>query len=111
MNLWSHIYFMRGLFPFHPWIMVGDFNAILELCENKGGVMHLEPSSFLLWDSIYSLHLVHIKPGNGLFTWNNRRVGEYWIVEMLDHSLVSSFWVGGGWSTYSEILDWRGSDH
>lgn len=46
--------------------------------------MRLEPSSFLFWNSISSLHLVDINPGNGLFTWNNRRVGEYWIAERLD---------------------------
>lgn len=90
---------------------MGDFNAIIELSEKKGGVMRLDPSSFLFRDSISSLHLVDIKSGNGLFTWNNRRVGEYWIAERLDRFLVSSSWVGGGWSTSFEIFDWRGSDH
>ncbi|XP_057812846.2 uncharacterized protein LOC131026858 [Cryptomeria japonica] len=42
-----------------------DFNAILELCEKKGGVKRLEPSSILLWDSISDLNLVDIKPSNG----------------------------------------------
>ncbi|XP_059075377.1 uncharacterized protein LOC131875313 [Cryptomeria japonica] len=73
--------------------------------------MWLEPSSVLFQDSISRLHLVDIKPSNGLFTWNNRRVGENWIVERLDRFLVSCFWIGGGWSTNSEVLDWRGSDH
>ncbi|XP_059077093.1 pentatricopeptide repeat-containing protein At3g53360, mitochondrial-like [Cryptomeria japonica] len=38
-------------------------------------------------------------------------MGEGWIAERLDRFLVSNFSVGGGWSTSSEILDWRGSDH
>lgn len=70
-KLWSHITFMCRLFPFHLWIMVGDFNAILDLCEKKDGVMRLEPSSILLGDSISTLNLVDIKSSNGLFTWNN----------------------------------------
>ncbi|GLJ17426.1 hypothetical protein SUGI_0303210 [Cryptomeria japonica] len=53
---------------------------MLELSEKKGGVMQLEPSSFLFRDSISTLNLFDIKLGNGLFTWNNRRdhVAEWW---------------------------------
>ncbi|XP_059076915.1 uncharacterized protein LOC131876138 [Cryptomeria japonica] len=86
-NLWSHVAGMRRLAPFHPWIMAADFNAILELSEKKGGVVRLEPSSVLFQDSISRLQLVDIKPSNGVFTWNNRRVGENWIAEWLDRFL------------------------
>ena len=58
-----------------------------------------------------ALNLVDIKPSNGQYTWNNRRVGDSCIAERLDRFLVSCFWVGGLWSSNSEILDWRGSDH
>ncbi|XP_059066210.1 uncharacterized protein LOC131857552 [Cryptomeria japonica] len=109
--LWSHIRLVRSMAPFHPWIMAGDFNAICELAEKRGGSGRLEPSAFLLRDSINSLNLVDIKPSNGQFTWNNRRVGDYCIAERLDRFLVSCYWVGGMWSSRSEILDWKGSDH
>jgi exonuclease III len=109
--LWSHIRLVRSMMPFYPWIMAGDFNAICELDEKSGGIGRLEPSALLLRDNINSLNLVDIKPNNGRFTWNNRRVGESWIAERLDRFLVSCYWVGGMWSSCSEILDWRGSDH
>ncbi|XP_059066656.1 uncharacterized protein LOC131857894 [Cryptomeria japonica] len=70
--------------------MAGEFNAIIKLSEKKGGVMQLDPSSYLFWDSISTLHLIDIKSSNGLFTWNNRRVGECWIAERLDRFLLVS---------------------
>lgn len=91
--------------------MAGDFNAILELAEKRGGAMRLEQLALLMHGSISSLHLVDIKPRNGQFTWNNRRIGDDCIVERLDHFLVSYFWVGGGCSTYTKILDWMGPYH
>ncbi|XP_059066340.1 uncharacterized protein LOC131061549 [Cryptomeria japonica] len=99
------------LFPYLPWIVAGDFNAILDLTEKRGGNTRLDPSSFLLRDNISALNLVDIKPSNGRFTWNNRREGDRCIAERLDRFMVSYFWVGGLWSSSSEILDWRGSDH
>ncbi len=65
----------------------------------------------LLQDNISTLNLVDIKPSNGHFTWNNQRAGDSCIAERLDRFMVSYFWVGGWWSSKSEIIDWRGSDH
>ena len=45
---WNNIHFVHGLFPYLPWIIAGDFNAILDLSEKRGGVARLEPSSMLL---------------------------------------------------------------
>jgi hypothetical protein len=59
------------MLPFHPWILAGDFNAICELAEKRGGHGRLEPSALLLQDNINFLNLVDIKPINGQFTWNN----------------------------------------
>ena len=58
-----------------------------------------------------ALNIVDIKPSNGQFTLNNRRVGDRCIAERLGFFMVSYFWVGGFWSPSSKILDWRGSDH
>ena len=108
---WNNIHFVRGLFPYLPWIIAGDFNPILDLSEKWGGIARLEPSSVLLRDNISALNLVDIKPSNGQFTWNNRRIGDSCIAERLERFMVSYFWVGGLWSSKSEILDWRGLDH
>ena len=61
--------------------------------------------------NIGSPNLIYVKRGSGIFTWNNRRSGKEAILERLDRFLVSCFWLDIRWSTRSEILDWRGSDH
>jgi len=86
--------------------MGGDFNSILSLEEKRGGLARLGPSSELLRQNIDLLHLSDVKPLNGLFTWNNQRVGNDVISERLDRFLVSCFWQSGSLSLSSEILDW-----
>ena len=109
--VWNNIHLVRSLFPYLPWIIAGDFNAITDLAEKRGGNARLEPSAMLFRDNISSLNLVDIKPSNGQFTWNNKRVGDSCIVKRLNHFMISYFWVGGLWSSSSKILDWRGSNH
>ena len=48
--------------------MVGDFNAIINLEEKRGGIARLGPSSSMLRDNIGSLNLIDVKPGSGIFT-------------------------------------------
>ena len=69
------------------------------------------PSSSMLRDNIGFVNLIDVKPGSRIFTWNNRRSGTQAILERLDRFLVSCFWLDIRWSTRSEILNWRGSDH
>ena len=66
--LWSHIRLIRSMLPFHPWILAGDFNVICELAEKRGGTGRLDPSTFLFFNIINTLNLVHVKPNNGQFT-------------------------------------------
>ena len=95
--VWNNIHLVRSLCPYLPWIIVGDFNAILYLSEKWGANARLEPSFALLRDNMTTLNLVDIKPSNGHFTWNNRRVGDRCIAKRLDRFMVSCFWVGGLW--------------
>ncbi|XP_057871389.2 uncharacterized protein LOC131077832 [Cryptomeria japonica] len=110
-HLWDHINFVRSLEPFLPWILAGDFNVVISMDEKRGGLARLDPSSLLLRDNIGLLNLVDVKPINGVFTWNNRRCGDEAISERLDRFLVSYYWMSRRWTTSSDILDWRGSDH
>ena len=110
-QLWAHIRFIRSLEPLLPWILAGDFNAVISLEEKRGGLARLDQSSNLLRDMIGLLFLIDVKPNNGVFTWNNRRCGGEAISERLDRFLISCYWMDNRWVTSSEILDWRESDH
>ena len=91
LKLRAHIRHVRHCHPFFPWIVAWDFNFFLSLEEKRGGLAHLGPSSKLLRQNIDLLHLFDVKPLNGLFTWNNWRVGNDAISECLDRFLVSCF--------------------
>ena len=111
LKLWEHIRHVRSYHTFLPWIVARDFNSILTLAEKRGEMACLGPSSKLFQKNIDLLHLSDVKPLNGIFTGNNRRVGNDAISECLDRFLVSCFWNCGSLSLSSKILDWRGSDH
>lgn len=71
-QLWAHIRYVRSCAPYLPWILAGDFNAMLCLEEKRGGLPRLGPASELFRSTMDSLALVDVKPSNGIFTWNNR---------------------------------------
>lgn len=106
--LWSHIRFVCSFVTF-PLYLVGYCKAISSLDE-LGGIGCLGPSPWLI-DNMSYLDLVDVLPRNVIFTWNNRRCGNDYISERLDMFLVSYYWVGINWTTYFEILGWKGSDH
>ena len=55
--------------------MAGNFNAITNLEEKKGGISQLGPSSSMLRVNIGFLNLIDVQTGSVIFTWNNRRSG------------------------------------
>lgn len=110
-RLWDHIRYVRSSAPYFPWILGGDFNSILSLDKKRGGWPRLGPTSDLFQAQVDAISVIHVKPSNGVFTWNNRRSGQEAISERLDRFVVSCYCVGGGLITSSEILDWRGSDN
>ncbi|XP_057836070.2 uncharacterized protein LOC131046358 [Cryptomeria japonica] len=110
-KLWAHIRYVRSYAPFLPWILAGDFNAVLSLEEKRGGLPRLGPAADMFRTNVDSLALMDVKPSNGIFTWNNRQSGPEAIAQRLDRFLVSCSWVRGSLVICSEILDWRGSDH
>lgn len=91
--------------------MAGDFNVVSCLVEKRGSIGRLDFAANLLRDNIELLNLVDVKPNNGIFTWNNIRSDENVISKRLDQFLISCYWIGDRWTTSSEILDWKGSDH
>jgi hypothetical protein len=70
-----------------PWILIGDFNAILSSAEKKGGRNFGSPSHNFFVDFVHSNGLVDLGYSGNPFTWNNNRQGLHNIKERLDRGL------------------------
>ena len=72
-----------------PYIIAGDFNVTISAEELKGGTKIRDPFGERLEDLISYWGLLDIKPKNGKFTWNNKRIGPGHIAARIDMVLVS----------------------
>ena len=72
-----------------PFIIAGDFNVTISAEERRGGTKVRDPFGERLEDLISYWGLADIKPKNGKFTWNNKRIGPGHIAARLDRVLVS----------------------
>ena len=61
---------------------------IISLEEKKSGRHRLEEECEVFKDTIEDLVLVNIIPGEGWFTWNNKRVWENHIASNIDRFLI-----------------------
>lgn len=71
------------------WIVGGDFNAILNDAEKKGGCRKARSQINEFKDLVDELALVDIKPNKGWVTWVNNRDRNTMIKERLDRFFTS----------------------
>ena len=102
---------MREISPNVHWVVGGYFNLITSLEEKKGGRNFLEEECDLFRETIKDLVLVDITHGEVLFTWNNKRSGDFHIASRLDWFLVFESIIDLGSEIHSATLSGRGSDH
>lgn len=95
----------------HPFVIGGDFNAILSLEEKYGGSQYISQAhkDFSKW--AVDNHLISINTINGIYTWNNRRVGFSYIAENLDRFFIRTNSDNFNHLVNAEILLEARSDH
>ena len=93
------------------WLLVGDFNLITTLEEEKGGLRREEPEMEKFKDIQEELQLVDIPTINGKYTWNNRRGGNKQIASRLGRFLATENFISKDVYYKATILPCLGSDH
>jgi exonuclease III len=76
-----------------PWLLAGDFNAILAPEEKQGGRDFGSSSHNVFSDFVQVMGLVDLGYNGNPFTWCNKRHGRAKIKERLDHGLSNHDWL------------------
>ncbi|VFQ95191.1 unnamed protein product [Cuscuta campestris] len=94
-----------------PWLCFGDFNAILDQGEKKGG---LPKPSYLIQgfrEALEDAGLLDFPLGGYGFTYDNGRKGDACVEKKLDRFLTSSLWRQKFPLATSTTFDFSSSDH
>ncbi|XP_048492953.1 uncharacterized protein LOC125493541 [Beta vulgaris subsp. vulgaris] len=92
------------------WVIMGDFNSVLNLGERLGSVVTLEEvGSFRKCTRICK---VQDLPTSGpFFTWSNKQEGEQRVFSKIDRVLVNSRWIDNFRNAYAMFISEGISDH
>ena len=91
------ISYIKAIVEDKSWILGEDFNLIRNLDEKKGGIQNLNSVSNHFNSVINDLNLIDVRTSNGIFTWNNKEMGDRGIACMLDRFLLlGSVMMAGG---------------
>uniref|UniRef100_A0A803PQY4 Reverse transcriptase domain-containing protein n=1 Tax=Cannabis sativa TaxID=3483 RepID=A0A803PQY4_CANSA len=86
--LWKEL---EGLRTNEPWVVLGDFNDIVEKGERIGKRAHFTPTAFR--ECTIKCQLEDVKYGGSYFTWNNRQQGDDRIYSKIDRVMANPSWL------------------
>ncbi|KAL0292755.1 UNVERIFIED_CONTAM: hypothetical protein Sradi_6976200 [Sesamum radiatum] len=94
-----------------PWIVMGDYNAVIDTSEVCGRAADTSASMTEFRDFVTAAELVHLPFKGCPYTWHNCSEGSRSLWKRLDRMLVNEAWLGA-WptSSYLSALP-RTSDH
>ncbi|XP_057836251.2 uncharacterized protein LOC131046507 [Cryptomeria japonica] len=110
-TLWEELYESQVATKNEKIIMGGDYNALLDLTEKKGGTNKITKDMLAFGDFIRRCNLSDCIPLEGWFTWTNRRRGFSNIAERLDRFLSGNEWLKEGIQLTTKVLPLSLSDH
>lgn len=93
--LWRDLERIIQTIPQSNVVLGGDFNSFLHFSEKYGGIQKETWSQFDFLEWVVRNNLMDIVMKNGVFTWNNKRLGFSCIVDKLDR-----FFFRGGLSLF-----------
>ncbi|XP_074310208.1 uncharacterized protein LOC141645964 [Silene latifolia] len=88
-SLWQNLIRMNVQ---DPWIVMGDFNAIMYANERLGGLVKDE-EMVPFQDTVAECELQDLKSYGAFFTWNNKQPSETRVFSRIDRALVNDCWL------------------
>ncbi|KAL0367764.1 UNVERIFIED_CONTAM: hypothetical protein Sradi_3666500 [Sesamum radiatum] len=103
-DLWQSIGALASSIANDPWLLMGDFNTILDIskvCGQSGDVqVALESFSQFLID----IAVINLLVQSSLFTWHNCSDGNRSLWKMLDRMLVNGRWLVTGRMSFTRTF-------
>ncbi|XP_074271284.1 uncharacterized protein LOC141595214 [Silene latifolia] len=75
-----------------PWIVMGDFNAVMYANERLGGLVKDE-EMVPFQDTVAECDLQDLKSYGAFFTWNNKQPSDTRVFSRIDRALVNDSWL------------------
>ncbi|XVF57674.1 hypothetical protein PTKIN_Ptkin07bG0001000 [Pterospermum kingtungense] len=90
--LWTHFQEVSCYYGDVPWMLVGDFNIIMQGDESSGpsGYLTSEIQDFV--DCMSGVFVFYHSFDGPYFTWSNRQDTETFVARKLDRVMVNSYW-------------------
>uniref|UniRef100_A0A803QPV1 Reverse transcriptase domain-containing protein n=1 Tax=Cannabis sativa TaxID=3483 RepID=A0A803QPV1_CANSA len=89
-KLWMDL---KELSTCDPWIVLGDFNEILNREERVGDRVHYHKATEFI-EVVEKCQLEDVKMSGNFFTWNNKQHGADRIYSKIDRILANPSWMG-----------------
>ncbi|XP_020266409.1 uncharacterized protein LOC109841898 [Asparagus officinalis] len=110
-ELWSDLNQFSQSIGQSPWILCGDFNALISDDEKLGGAILSDADTMDFKLFIDNCHLSHMKTLGSFFTWSNKQGPDTRIWSRLDRALINDTWIARYNSSHAEFLLPSFSDH
>ncbi|XP_020243219.1 uncharacterized protein LOC109821445 [Asparagus officinalis] len=110
-ELWADLIQIQEIIGNVPWLICGDFNAMIDKDDKLGGAVLSDSDTRDFNNCIKDCHLNHMKTLGFFYTWNNKQEAEARVWSRLDRALVNDQWITAYNSSYAEYLLPHFSDH
>ncbi|KAL0445013.1 UNVERIFIED_CONTAM: hypothetical protein Slati_2224000 [Sesamum latifolium] len=109
--LWDTIIQLSSSCASHPWLVLGDFNVVLDRSEVSGAAVFQEDASGEFHQCLMQVGLTTLPLKGASLSWHNIRDGEASIWKRLDRVVANDVWFERWPSQYYLSTTPRTSDH
>ncbi|XP_076934499.1 uncharacterized protein LOC143600808 [Bidens hawaiensis] len=110
-QLWQNLLIHNNFVNNQPWIVMGDFNTIMNLDESTSCASSRDISMVEFKDCIQELEILDLKFTGLQYTWNQKPKGDSGLMKKLDRIMGNQVFNDIFPGSYVEFQPYRISDH
>ncbi|GKA21443.1 RNA-directed DNA polymerase, eukaryota, reverse transcriptase zinc-binding domain protein [Tanacetum coccineum] len=110
-HLWEDLDLHKNMVRGQPWVLMGDFNAALNLEDIFSGSSVMNASMIEFKDCVANIEVVDINASGLHYTWNQKPRGGKGILKKLDRCMGNMEFIDEYVGAYAIYQPYRNSDH